>query len=121
MVASVIGVTIAMIVITGIGCAVIHEFGHWITAKIFGADIKFALEFGKLFGVIPIPRGIWRMPEKFSKTQKKIVAIAGFGFEFIASLIAVLVFQYWIMMIIFILHIGLYKFYAGDASDFQWL
>lgn len=121
MTVQVIGVTILTFIASGIVCALIHEFGHWIVAKIFGGDIKFRFEWGKLFGIIPIPRGIWDMPEQFNKTQKKFTAAAGFGFEFIASIIALLVFGLYTMLIVSVAHIVLYQFYAGEASDFKWL
>jgi len=39
-----------------------HEGGHYVAALCFGHKIKFRFEWGKLFGVVPVPRGVWTMP-----------------------------------------------------------
>lgn len=51
------------VVISIILCAVIHESGHYIAAKIYGHAIDFRFDrSNKLFNIIPIPRGLWDMP-----------------------------------------------------------
>ena len=104
-----------------ITCAAVHEFGHWLTAKLFGESIKFYFAWGWLFNKIPVPRGIWTMPWRLSKTQKKIVALAGFGMEFFVAILLLVIFKYCHMLDFAVFHLMAYPFYSGDASDFKWL
>ena len=110
------------IILSGLLCCVLHEGSHFLMAKIFGETLKFEFSFGYLFNVIPIPRGVWEMPIKFNSFEKKVVAAAGFAGEFLFSLVLFMLLPkvalYYI--IIAIVHIVAYSFYAGDASDFQW-
>ena len=97
-----------------------HEGGHYIAAKFFGETIKFSFKWGMLFNVIPIPRGIWEMPENLTKTQKKIVAGAGFFTEFLCAFIALFVFNWPYLLIVATIHIICYPLYCGEESDFKW-
>ena len=96
----------------------IHEFGHWIVAKLFGFTLKFRFKFGKFY----VPRFIWDMPETTNFKQRSI-AVAGFLSEIGAACIGIIfipsIFTI-IYCIVTILHFLIYKFYAGDISDFNW-
>lgn len=96
-----------------------HEGGHYFTAKVFNRTINFRIVIGKLFNIIPIPRGIWNMPLDISKTKQKIIASAGFLCELIAGLLLLLI-QWPYLLIVWFIHIVLYPFYAGEANDFKW-
>lgn len=99
-------------------CMIVHELGHFLTAMWFGYRIKFRLAFGNLFG-LPIPRGIWDMPDGASGQERIKIALAGFGFE---MLIALLIFPFfWQMAAVAVIHFLLYRWYAGEDSDFKWL
>jgi len=101
-------------------CAVAHEGGHYLVAKCFGKTINFKLDITKLFGWIPVPRGVWYMPEDLSRNKQKVVALSGFGMELIVS--SLLWFAGWYYAyIVWFFHIGLYPFYAGEANDFKFL
>lgn len=100
-----------------VSCVIVHEGGHFLMAKAFGQTIRFRFEWGKLFGKIPIPRGIWDMPE-MEKWKQQLVAAAEFavgtglfltGWDFAPFYAGVAV-----------VHLVAYKFYAGEASDFKW-
>lgn len=111
------------IIFSGFLCCFFHEFCHWSMAAIFDKNINFTLSFKyKLFNVIPIPRGIWYMPEGLSRTKEKLIAGAGFGGEFLLILglyfIEAPILKYYIVLAI--IHFVAYFFYAGDASDFKW-
>ena len=106
------------IIISILAACLIHEAGHYFTVLCFGGRIVFRFAWGKLWGKVPIPRGIWYMPEGFSLRQKKITALAGFGAEFFAAPIFYVVgLEAYIFVVL--LHLILYRFYAGEASDFQ--
>ena len=101
--------------------AITHEAGHFLVALAFGQRIKFRFEWGKLFGKVPIPRGVWDMPE-MEKWKQQLVAAAGFGLEFAVG--AALLFTGWDFAPFYagvaVVHLVAYKFYAGEASDFKW-
>lgn len=112
---------ILLILSSLVSAAIIHEFGHWLIAKIFGYSIKFRLEISYLW-FIPILRGIWNMPDT-TKTKQRIIALAGFTFEFLATFLF-----YFInnnlgitYLIVALIHLIAYKFYAGDKSDFNFI
>jgi len=104
-------------IVTGFLC---HEGGHYATAKIFGKTISFHFEWGYLFGKIPVPRGIWTMPD-MEKWKQKIVALAGFTVEFIVAAIFAFVLGFYMVLALAVAHLILYPLYSGDASDFKWL
>lgn len=105
--------TITAIILSGI----IHEFGHWLSAKIFKQNLKFKFHKGK-FG---IPRFIWEMPN-IARWKQRIIAMSGFGIEFLFSILVLLSFiDFGIYLLVFtIIHFVTYKKYAGEISDFNW-
>ena len=102
-------------------CLVIHEGGHYLAARFFGQKLVFRFSIGKLFGVVPLPRWVWTMPRSFSYGQRVAVALSGFG----AELGIILPFWQakapWALPYtgVALLHLCLYRFYAGDANDFK--
>lgn len=110
-----------------ISCAIIlmvtHELGHFMMALLHEKVIKFEFSLEYLLNKIPIPRFIWYMPDDLELNQKKIIAISGFGFEFIYSIVFYCATHatFGILLIIFALvHLCLYNFYAGENNDFKW-
>lgn len=103
----------------GIAACIIHEGGHWLAALCFGKKLKFRFEWGKLFGVVPIPRWTWQMPY-MAEWKQRIVAVAGFGAEFAVAGICVALGWLWLLLVASV-HILAYPAYAGDANDFKWL
>lgn len=100
---------------------IIHEGGHYIVAKLFGYTIHFTFQFGKLW-FIPIPRGVWEMPDT-DPWKQRIIALAGFTFEILAAYpISLLCFDFAkVYLVVALVHLIAYKFYAGDASDFNFI
>ena len=107
------------LIAAGIAACLTHESGHYLAALCFGKRIEFRLEWGWLFGVVPVPRGVWTMPYLESWKQR-IVALAGFGTEFVCAGAAVALGWPWMMMVASV-HLLAYPFYAGEANDFKWL
>ena len=97
-----------------------HEGGHYVAALAFGHKIKFRFEWGKLFGVIPVPRGVWDMPD-MEPWKQRIVALAGFGTEFACAAVAIALLDWPWLLLVASVHLIAYPFYAGEASDFKWL
>ena len=100
----------------------IHEGGHWLAAMFFGHRINFRLEWGKLFGKIPVPRGIWNMPN-VERRKQRIIAMAVFGAEFLAAPIFYVAAPTTFALaypVVVLAHFVFYRFYAGEASDFNW-
>ena len=110
-----------MILTSLIIAAIVHEFGHWIVAKLFGYSIKFRFDVGHLW-FIPIPRGIWDMPIT-SRKKQRIIALAGFGFEFLISILLYFVSLKFTQIYLGVasLHLIVYRFYAGESSDFNFI
>lgn len=104
---------------------IIHEGGHMMVAKLYKRKINFKLQFGKLFKIIPVPRGVWQMPDDLPFSSQRNIAIAGFLSEFL-MLIALLAIPDCRVLfapyygIVAVAHILLYKHYAGESSDFKW-
>lgn len=92
--------------------AIVHEFGHYAASRYYGDPIKFKFSLG-MIGPIPIPRFIWRHPD-LPLDQLKVVCAAGFVTEFVIGFFMPLPYR-----IAAVLHLLLYKFYAGDNSDFS--
>ncbi len=109
---------ILKVLISAVLACLIHEAGHFYAARYFGAELVFYFSWGHLWKV-PIPRLTWYMPAGFTLRQKRITAGAGFGAEFLAAPIfyAVGLEAY---IFVALLHLILYRFYAGEASDFKW-
>lgn len=106
------------IVLAGMAACLTHEGGHYVTALAFGRKLKFRFEWGRLFGIPLIPRGIWYMPD-MANWKQKTVAAAGFGTEFACAGAAMAAGWPYLLMVA-ALHILAYSFYAGEASDFKW-
>lgn len=91
------------------------------TAQFFGQTINFEFSYGMLFGVVPIPRGIWYMPA-IEPWKQKTIAIMGFGTEFLMIPIIYCAYQnlgIFYTMVAFA-HLFAYPFYCGEANDFKW-
>ena len=96
-----------------IAAFILHEGGHWMAAFCFGYRIKFRRE-----GI----RGVWDMPDA-AKWKQRIIAISGFGTEFLA---APIFYSFWPefglrYVGVIVAHLIAYPLYAGEESDFRWL
>ena len=102
-------------------CFIVHEGAHYITSVIFGHPIKFEFKFGKIFNIPLIPRYVWYMPNSFTKLQKKIVAGAGFTIEILFSaILPFIIYEFGVTcLIVALIHLGVYNFYAEESNDFQ--
>ena len=87
----------------------VHEAGHWLAARLFGASLRFRFEWGKYY----VPRWTWRWPD-VSKWQLRIICLAGFGLEM--ALIPFMPLPYRVAAVI---HFIAYPFYAGESSDWK--
>ena len=87
----------------------VHELGHWLAARLFGASLHFTFEWGKYY----VPRWTWRWPD-VTKSQLRIICLAGFGLEF-----ALIPFMPWQYQVAAIIHFIAYPFYAGESSDWK--
>ena len=105
--------------IAGIAACFVHEGGHYLAALAFGRQLKFRFEWGRLFGVVPIPRWTWTMPY-MDDWKQTFVALAGFSVEFACAGAAVALGWLWLLLVASC-HIIAYPAYAGEASDFNWL
>lgn len=117
--------TVIKVVLSGILAMIVHEGGHSFMARLYKRKLHFKLKFSKLFKVIPIPRGIWQMPFDISRKAQRNIAMAGFGTEFLLVIIFTIIPYTRITILpyyglVALLHILLYKFYAGNESDFRW-
>ena len=100
---------------------VLHEGGHYLAALFFGHKINFRFAWGFLWK-IPIPRGVWTMPQ-IERQKQRIIALAGFGMEFAFIPIFYLFvpeFGAW-YAVVAVIHAVMYRFYADEASDFNWI
>ena len=96
-----------------LAAALVHEGGHWLAARAFGHRLRFCRS-----GF----RWIWTMPE-MPRWKQRIVAIAGFGLEFLAAgvlLVTIPTFGRFYTGVA-LAHLVAYPFYSGRNSDFQWL
>ena len=105
--------------VAGVVALVTHEGGHYLAALCFDERLKFRFEWGKLFGVVPVPRWVWTMPD-MAEWKQRVVAVSGFGVEFLVAGVAVALGWLWLLLVASC-HIIAYPFYAGDSSDFKWL
>ena len=87
----------------------VHELGHWLAARLFGASLRFRFEWGKY----PVPRWTWAFPD-VPKWQLRIICLAGFGLEF-----ALIPFMPWQYQVAAVIHFAAYPWYAGETSDFK--
>lgn len=62
------------------------------------------------------------MPQSFTKTQKKIVAGAGFTIEIIiTAILPFITYKFGVIcFLVALIHLALYNLYAGEANDFQY-
>lgn len=101
---------------------VVHESGHWLCARAFGEKINFRFGWG-LIGDIPVPRGLWTMPD-IEPWKQRMIAAAGFVAEIAVGLV-LLYEQIQPLASVYIsfavIHAILYKFYSGEASDYKWI
>lgn len=111
--------TILNLAIAGIAACLVHEGGHYLAALCFGQRLVFRFEWGRLFGIVHVPRGIWDMPY-MEEWKQRIVAVAGFGTEFAVAGVCVALGWLWLLLVASC-HIIAYPFYAGESSDFKWL
>ena len=95
-----------------------HEGGHYVAALCFGKRLKFWFEWGRLFGIIPVPRGIWNMPD-MARWKQRVTALAGFGTEFACAAVAAACGWPWLLLVA-ACHVLAYPLYAGESSDFKW-
>ena len=105
-----------------------HEAGHWLAAKFFRQDLMFAFEWGiyplTISGktwIIRVPRLTSVMPD-IAMWQKRVIAAAGFSFEFLASL-TLLRFDrdvFAVYLIVCFVHLFSYKYYCGEDNDFSY-
>lgn len=112
----------------------IHEGGHYLAALLLtGKKLHFKfrpgwLRLGRL-GLgrvkIPIPRFIWGMPWSPDRWRRVTIALAGFGLELLVAVVLMAIAPRWPFSIAYtmvsFIHLSLYRFYAGEASDFLWL
>ena len=87
----------------------IHELGHWLAARLFGASLRFRFEWGRWH----VPRWLWYWPD-VSKWQLRIICLAGFGVEI--GLIPFMPLPYRVAAVA---HFIAYPFYAGESSDWK--
>ena len=104
--------------VAGVVALVTHEGGHYLAALFFGERLNFRFEWGKLFGIVPVPRWVWTMPD-MAEWKQRVGAVAGFGTEFVCAGAAMAAGWPYLLMVA-ALHILAYSFYAGEASDFKW-
>jgi hypothetical protein len=87
----------------------IHELGHYITARFLGHNITFRRQ-GFRF--------IWDMPNDTPQHQR-LIALSGFGAEILAAPLLYLA-GLWLYPWVVAVHLIAYPFYAGECSDFKW-
>jgi len=87
----------------------IHELGHWLAARLFGASLRFRFEWGKYY----VPRWTWRWPD-VTPLQLKVICLAGFGVE-----LGITTFMPLPYRVAAIVHFLAYPFYAGERSDWR--
>lgn len=112
---------IGQVLLAGLLCLIIHEGGHYVSAKLFGKTIKFNFELGKIGNLKIVPRWTWKHPEGLEYWQLAIVCLAGFGIEVIVALLDVILFHWYYIIIITLLHLFAYNIYAGESNDFNFL
>ena len=108
------------ILLAGILCAIVHEGAHYLSAKLFGKTIHFEFNWGKIAGIKLIPRWTWRQPDGLKFWQLAIVCLSGFTIEILIGLLFAL-FNWYTMLSIGLIHLFTYQYYAGEASDFNFL
>lgn len=87
----------------------VHELGHYLAARLFGASLHFTFEWGKYY----VPRWTWKWPD-VTPLQLKVICLAGFVAE-----LAILPLLPWQYAVGVLLHFAAYPWYAGETSDFK--
>lgn len=87
----------------------VHELGHWLAARLFGASLRFRFEWGKYH----VPRWTWKWPD-VTPLQLKVICLAGFGMELGIAPFMPLPYQ-----VAAVIHFIAYPFYAGESSDWK--
>ena len=118
--------TLLLIPLVTITVCIIHEGGHYLAALILTKKkLRFRFSLGWLCGKLPVPRFIWTMPWTPDKWRRKVIALAGFGLELSTALVLLIIDPlnpcFLFYAIAAVLHLLLYRLYAGEASDFKWL
>ena len=93
-----------------------HEGGHFLAALYFGHVLRFRFSWGR----VCVPRYVWEMPAT-TRRKQRIIALAGFGLEIVVAAALSLIFWTPVFASVSMLHLLLYRFYAGECSDFNWL
>ena len=102
----------------------ISDWCAWLAARALGEKLKFAFAWGDLYGgLVKIPRLTWAMPATFDGRERAVVAVAGFGAEFLASFAFAFLEAPWAACCAgaTLAHFCLYPFYSGEDSDFRHL
>ena len=107
--------TITLIIFQIILAIIFHESGHFLAALLCGKVLHFNLVVNRLF-FIPIPRGVWHIPEGLSLSQRKFISQSGFSLEILA-----IPFLPFIYGLIVALHFIAYPWYAGSSTDFKFM
>lgn len=110
-----------------ITAGLIHEGGHYLAALFLtGKKLKFHFALGWFWsGKLPVPRFIWTMPWTPDKWRRQVIALSGFGLELLVAVAMMIANPAGTFSRVYtlcaLLHLVLYRFYAGEASDFKWL
>ena len=88
---------------------IVHELGHYVAARLFGASLHFQFEWGKYY----VPRWTWKWPD-VTRGKLRLICLAGFGLELGIAPFMPLPYQ-----VAAIVHFLAYPFYAGEASDWK--
>lgn len=89
---------------------IVHEFGHYLAARLFGASLTFTFEWGRFY----VPRWVWYWPQGVTERQLTAICQAGFVAE-----LAILPFVPWQYAVGALIHFAAYPWYAGETSDFK--
>ena len=114
---------VGFLLITVLTMGVIHEFGHWFTARVFfGRRLCFSFWIGD-YG---IPRYVWGMPF-MEKWKQRVVAAAGFTTELVFAVLINVACDWrngyaLLFLGAGIAHLAAYPIYTKDSvySDFHW-
>ena len=114
------------IILAPIAACIIHEGGHYLAALFLtGKKLHFRFSVGWIRDKIPIPRFTWGMPWTPDRWRRVTIALSGFGLELLVAAILMAIAPRWPFSIAYtmvsFIHLSLYRFYAGEASDFLWL
>ena len=119
-------ILILIVSVAAFTACLVHEGGHYLAALLLTRKrLHFKFSPGRLGGKIPIPRFTWVMPWTPDRWRREVIAMAGFGLELLVAIILVVIAPRWTFAVAYtmvsLIHLFLYRFYAGEASDFKWL